>query len=100
MTAMTNAEARAALDRCEPRLPLADVSEWVGRYGVTADYPIIDFRALWSLGSAMPTYVSFEFWWAYVTCCRRLAADAGVSVRDLDKALWAYSEANQPPGSR
>jgi hypothetical protein len=64
--------------------------------GVSADYPIIDFRALWSLGSGMPSSIGFGFWWAYVTCCRRLAAMAGVSVRDLDKALWAYSAANQP----
>jgi hypothetical protein len=66
--------------------------------GVSADYPIIDFRALWSLGSAMPGSVSFAFWWAYVTCCRELAARAGLSVRALDKALWAYSAANQPRG--
>ena len=59
----------------------------------------VDYRALWSLGSGQPGYYSFDFWWAYVGCCRRLAA-AGVSVRDLDKALWAYSEANQPTGTR
>jgi hypothetical protein len=68
--------------------------------GVSADYPIIDFRALWTLGSGMPTSVSFDFWWAYVTCCRRVAGAAGVSVRDLDKALWAYSDAHQPRGTR
>ena len=67
--------------------------------GVSASYPILDFRALWSLGSTMPTYVNFEFWWAYVVCCRDLAAQAGVTVRELDKALWTYSEANQPKGS-
>lgn len=185
---MTPREARAALVRCEPRLPLAEVRDWVGRFaysvdddhdldaiaaavrqrgyfrrdeflttyawktrrtlrhaekysdaeiadvtgvafrqtdeklrigllraldgvdwpvastllyvGLSADYPIIDFRALWSLNSAMPAYVGFEFWWAYVQCCRRLAAAAGVTVRELDKALWAYSEANQPQGTR
>jgi hypothetical protein len=68
--------------------------------GVSADYPIIDFRALWSLHSAMPSAPSFAFWWAYVECCRDLAARAGVTVRELDKALWAYSEANQEPGRR
>ena len=68
--------------------------------GLSPEYPIIDYRALWSLGSGQPSYYSFEFWWAYVECCRRLAAAAGVSVRDLDKALWAYSEANQPRGTR
>lgn len=68
--------------------------------GLSADYPIMDFRALWSLGSTRPAYVNFEFWWAYVRCCRELAARAGVTVRALDKALWAYSEANQPTGTR
>ena len=68
--------------------------------GLSPDYPILDFRALWSLGSTMPTYVNFEFWWAYVECCRELAAAAGVTVRELDKALWAYSDANQPSGTR
>ena len=181
---MTPSEARAALERCEPRIPLEEAGDWVARYdeavgddrvidaiapavrarghflpdeflttyrwkthrtvrhaekyseqeiadvtgvafrqrdeklricllraldgvdwpvastllhvGVSADYPIIDFRALWSLGSAMPASVNFAFWWAYVTCCRELAARAGLSVRELDKALWSYSEANQP----
>jgi hypothetical protein len=69
--------------------------------GLGPSYPILDFRALWSLGSGVPSGpVSFEFWWAYVHCCRKLAADAGVTVRELDKALWAYSEANQARGSR
>jgi hypothetical protein len=68
--------------------------------GVSPDYPIIDFRALWSLHSAMPSVVSFDFWWAYVECCRHLAGAAGVTVRELDKALWAYAAANQPPGTR
>jgi hypothetical protein len=68
--------------------------------GVSAEYPILDYRALWSLGSQMPSWVGFEFWWAYVDCCRALAKKARVSVRELDKALWAYSEANQPKGTR
>jgi hypothetical protein len=182
--AMNPTQARAALERCEPRMPLAQVREWAGRFGedadraleviapairrrgffrrdefleayawktrrtlgraekyseaeiadvtgvafrqtdeklrigllrvldgvdwpvastllhvgVSADYPILDFRALWSLGSTKPAYVNFEFWWAYVQCCRRLAADAGVTVRELDKALWAHAAANQPKG--
>jgi hypothetical protein len=66
--------------------------------GVASDYPIFDFRALWSLGSAVPSAPSFAFWWAYVECCRDLAARTGLTVRELDRALWAYSAANQPPG--
>ena len=186
--AMTPAQARAALERREPRMPLAEVREWAGRFayddgndrvlavigpavrarghflrdefletyawktrrtlgraqkyseaeiadvtgvafrqtdeklridllraldgvdwpvastlmhvGLSPDYPILDFRALWSLGSTMPAYVNFEFWWAYVECSRKLAAEARVTVRELDKALWAYSEANQRKGER
>ena len=64
--------------------------------GLSADYPILDYRALWSLGSGEPNSYTFDFWWCYVECCRRLARESGVSVRDLDKALWAYSEKNQP----
>ena len=185
---MTPSQARVALERCEPRMPLAEAGEWASRYaysvgddrvieaiapavrargcfhrdeflktyrwkthrtlrhaekyseaeiadvtgvafrqtdeklricllraldgvdwpvastllhvGLSPEYPILDFRALWSLSSTMPTYVNFEFWWAYVQCCRQLAAAADVSVRELDQALWAYSEANQPKGTR
>jgi hypothetical protein len=184
---MTPTEAREALERCKPRMPLDEVKEWAERYGndvddkvidaiapnvrrrgyflrdeflatyawktrrtlaqalkysdaeiaditgvafrqtretlricllrtldgvdwpvastllhvgLSPDYPILDFRAVWSLHSTMPSYVNFAFWWAYVQCCRKVAADADVSVRELDKALWAYSEANQPKGTR
>jgi hypothetical protein len=181
--AMTGAEARLALERREPRMPLGDVREWDARFGgddgedrvlavvgpavrarghflrdefletygwktkrtlgraekyteeqiadVTGvafrqtdeklricllrvldgvdwpvastllhvgcdpSYPILDFRAVWALGSTVPAHVTFEFWWAYVECCRDLAAQAGVTVRELDRALWAYSAANQ-----
>jgi hypothetical protein len=62
-------------------------------------YPILDFRALWSLGYAQrPTY-NFEIWWAYTQFCRELAHQAGVSMRTLDRALWQYSKENQTPGT-
>jgi hypothetical protein len=54
-------------------------------------YPIIDWRALESLGQPrQPTY-TIEYWRAYVDACRKLAAQAGVTMRVLDKALWQYS---------
>jgi hypothetical protein len=60
-------------------------------------FPIIDFRALWSLGlDEAPVYYGFGFWWAYTLKCRELAASAGVSMRRLDRALWQYSKENQP----
>ena len=61
-------------------------------------YPIIDFRALWSLGwDSPPTSYTFQFWWDYTLACRSLAKKAGVLVRTLDRALWQYSKEHQPP---
>lgn len=55
-------------------------------------YPIIELRALWSLGvDVPPSYYSFEYWMAYTAACRRLASEAGVDMRTLDRALWQYS---------
>jgi len=57
-------------------------------------YPILDYRALGSLGlDTLPAY-NFPFWQAYTAHCRDLADEAGVSLRDLDRALWQYSKEN------
>ena len=58
-------------------------------------YPILDFRALWSVSIDVPSKYSFGFWWSYVEFCRDLAADAHVDMRTLDRALWQYSKENQ-----
>ena len=59
-------------------------------------YPIIDFRALWSLGiKNRPLYYTFDYWWQYVLICRELAEKCSVSMRELDRALWQYSKENQ-----
>ena len=63
-------------------------------------YPILDFRALWSLGFDKPPTYTFSFWMEYVTCCRDLAQKARVSMRVLDQALWKYSQENQPKHPR
>jgi len=57
-------------------------------------YPILDFRALWSLRCERTCH-SLAFWRDYVQACRILAAECGVSMRDLDRALWQYSKENQ-----
>jgi hypothetical protein len=59
-------------------------------------YPIIDFRALWSLGIPESQAYSLEFWTQYVAFTRQLADQAGVSMRSLDRALWQFSKENQP----
>ncbi len=58
------------------------------------DYPIYDFRALWSIGEQNDDY-SFSFWWDYVEFCRDVANRNKVDMRTLDKALWQYSKENQ-----
>jgi hypothetical protein len=59
------------------------------------EYPILDFRALWSLGYAKPPTYNFSFWSDYVDFCRKLARRCEVSVRTLDRALWQYSNEKQ-----
>ncbi len=62
-------------------------------------YPILDYRALWSLGIFKPPGVySFKFWSEYVLFCRILSKNNKVSMRMLDKALWQFSKENQHPG--
>jgi hypothetical protein len=58
-------------------------------------YPILDFRALWSVGKDVPNQYSFNFWWEYADFCRDLANRNGLDMRTLDRALWQYSKENQ-----
>ena len=61
-------------------------------------YPILDFRALWSasLIKGKKYNYSYALWSKYVEFCRKMAKEAGVCMRDLDRALWQYSKCNQP----
>ena len=58
-------------------------------------YPIVDFRALWSLSRDVPTKYDFDFWLEYAVFCRHLSHETGASMRTLDRALWQYSKENQ-----
>mgnify|MGYP006431627951 CR=1 FL=1 len=64
-------------------------------FGHEEAYPILDVRAFWSLGFEEPPRYDFEVWWAYVQFCRSMSSTHGLSIRELDKALWKYSKANQ-----
>jgi hypothetical protein len=65
-------------------------------FGHNDPYPILDFRALWSLGlGEEPWQYSFNFWWSYVECCRDLREKAGTTMRTLDRALWQFSKEHQ-----
>ena len=59
-------------------------------------YPIIDYRALWSVNLITPSQYNFPFWWSYVKYCRVLAGRNHVDMRTLDCALWQYSKERQP----
>ena len=59
------------------------------------EYPILDFRALWSVMLEEPNQYTFTFWWPYVQFCRELSRRNGVDMRTLDRALWQYSKENQ-----
>jgi hypothetical protein len=54
-------------------------------------YPILDVRALESLGVSRPSR-TVAFWLEYVETCRALATAHDVTLRTLDKALWQHSK--------
>jgi hypothetical protein len=57
-------------------------------------YPILDVRALWSVGvETPPSDYTFEFWHRYTQFCQELARKSKVTMRTLDRALWQYSKA-------
>jgi hypothetical protein len=59
-------------------------------------YPILNFRALWSMGIEMPRVYSLGFWESYVIQWREVQTEWGCEKRDLDRALWQYSKEHQP----
>ena len=58
-------------------------------------YPILDYRAIWSLGIAKPPSYTMEFWLEYLAFTRGLAARLALPIRTVDKALWQYSKERQ-----
>lgn len=54
-------------------------------------YPLLDVRALWSVGVDAPSKYTFDLWSQYVTYCRKLVDRPGAQMRGLDRALWQYS---------
>lgn len=64
-------------------------------FGHPDPYPIIDSRALWSLGADEPSRYTFDLWKSYVGKCRKLAQKRGLSMREVDQALWQYSKEKQ-----
>jgi hypothetical protein len=55
-------------------------------------YPILDVRALESLGVKPRSQYPVAFWLEYLGACREIARRNRVSIRTLDKALWQHSK--------
>jgi hypothetical protein len=65
-----------------------------------APYPIVDFRAIWSLQIQQQPPYSFHFWQSYCRGWRELLSKACqvsgvVTPRLFDQALWQFSYENQ-----
>jgi hypothetical protein len=58
-------------------------------------YPILDYRALWSLGYSRPPRYTMPFWLSYIRYVRELSRRCAHSIRTVDRALWQYSKARQ-----
>lgn len=81
-------------------LRLLDGVEWstasvILRFCDRLPYPILDYRALWSIGYAKPPTYTFDFWWRYTEYARELTGRSECSMRDVDRALWQYCKENQ-----
>jgi len=65
------------------------------------EYPIMDFRAIRSLGWTQPQTYDFDFWKKYCNKIGSLARTHKLSIRTVEKALWMYDKVrskNRPCG--
>lgn len=56
-------------------------------------YPIMDVRAISSLGLEQKSY-DFDFWENYCEKIRNISRETGENLRTIDKALWKYNKEN------
>ena len=61
------------------------------------EYPIIDFRVLWSLYGIpkKPIYYSYKRWDIFRADMRTYSQKLDLPIRTLDKGLWQHSKENQ-----
>ena len=74
----------ALLALCGVQWPMASV---ILHFAFPDHYPILDVRAMNTVGGS--TLYTFEKWQEYCELCRATAKRHNVSMRTLDKALWA-----------
>lgn len=65
------------------------------RFCDSRPYPILDFRALWSLGYSKPPHYTMLCWLEYLEFTRLRAVRLAVPIRTIDRALWQYSKTQQ-----
>jgi hypothetical protein len=87
----TDDEAERMAGLCALRGVEAPTASVLLHFAFPDRYPIIDWRALESLGQTERAAYPIGYWLGYVAACRTIAAQTGVSLRVLDKALWQYS---------
>ena len=97
------AQALAAVGESERITPLLELhgvgvptASTLLYFAFPHDYPILDVRALESLGVRSRSTYPVSFWLCYLDACRDLARVHGVSVRTLDKTLWQHSKERSP----
>jgi hypothetical protein len=90
-------------DRMEALLGLSGVgvptASTLLYFAFPENYPILDVRALQSLGVKPRSQYPVSFWLGYLEACRCLASRRGTSIRTLDKALWQHSKERSAAGS-
>lgn len=60
------------------------------------EFPILDFRALYSLGlDSIPNKYKYSLWKEYTNYCKYLSKELNLDLRTIDKGLWQYSKENQ-----
>jgi hypothetical protein len=69
--------------------PVASV---ILHFAFPSKYPIMDFRALRSLGIKQPKSYNFNFWQSYCEKIREISQNVHEDIRTVEKALWKYSK--------
>ena len=52
------------------------------------EYPIVDIRAMTTVGGVTNRVYNFDIWWEYTLRCREYTEKHNITMRQLDKALW------------
>lgn len=69
------------------RWPMASV---ILHFAFPDRYPILDVRAMNTVGGS--THYTFERWLEYLTLCQETVLSYDITMRTLDKALWAFDK--------